>query len=418
MRLTRGRLLLLSALAYGGLVMAAVAVVADAQRDDPAPPPVVKAPSRATADPAANRPASNRASGRVGPPQPPVALVVETVRPGLATLPDQVSATGNIAAWQDIIIGAETSGLRLARVLVGVGSVVKAGDLLAEFDSEALAAEQAQAQAALAEAEAAAVEATHNAQRARQLVDTGALSDQQILQFTTAERSAQARLQGLRAAARVQALRLKAARVRAPDDGVIASRSATAGAVLAAGQEMFRLIRQGRLEWRAELSAADMARLRPGMPVSVMVSVQVPGAAPLAGRLRELAPTVDPATRNGLAYVDLPAQPGLRAGMFARGDFPLGSSPVLTLPPAAVQLRDGQAVVAVVMADQKADQRTDQKADQLPAQRVRLVPVVVGRRSPALVEVISGLAPDASVVAMGVGLLNDGDVVRVVGPAK
>ena len=61
----------------------------------------------------------------------------------------------------------------------------------------------------------------------------------------------------------LQQLRLRQTRVLAPDNGVISARSATVGAVLPAGQELFRLIRQGRLEWRAEVAAADLARLKP-----------------------------------------------------------------------------------------------------------------------------------------------------------
>ena len=351
-------------------------------------------PESTSAQPAKARVASAPAASATQ----PAALVVEVVRPRAAAVADTITATGNIAPWQEAIVGAEVNGLRLSRVLVGVGSVVKAGEVLAEFETESLNAEMAQLRANVAEAEAAATEAALNAQRARQLKDTGALSAQQIGQFTTAEVTAQARAEGLRAAVRVQALRLKNTRVRAPDDGVVASRSATQGAVLSAGQEMFRIIRKGRLEWRAEVTAADMSRVRAGMAVTLLPS----GSGPVTGVLREVAPTVDATTRNGLVYVDLPADAGVRAGMFARGEFRLGSGAVMTLPHSAVLLRDGFSYVFAVAADS----------------RVAMNKVAVGRRAGDLVEITAGLAPETAVVASGAGFLSDGDTVRVVETVK
>ena len=76
----------------------------------------------------------------------------------------------------------------------------------------------------------------------------------------------------------------------------LARAMATVGAVVQPGQELFRLIRQQRLEWRAELPSADLARVRPGMKA---VAVP-PGGQPIEGQVRMVAPTVDAATRNGL----------------------------------------------------------------------------------------------------------------------
>jgi RND family efflux transporter MFP subunit len=192
----------------------------------------------------------------------------------------------------------------------------------------------------------------------------------------------------------VQALRLAHTQVLAPDDGVISSRSATVGAVLPAGQELFRLIRQGRLEWRAEVAAPDLGRLRPGMAARVTPS----GSKPIDGRVRMVAPTVDPATRNGIVYVDLARSPDARAGMFARGEFELGQGQGLTLPQTAVLLRDGFSTVLVVGADQK----------------VQAVKVTTGRRVGDRVEITGGLDARARVVASGGAFLSDGDLVRVV----
>lgn len=326
------------------------------------------------------------------------ALTVTVTQPQKVDIASTVNANGSIAAWQEASVGSEANGWRLAEVKANVGDVVRRGQVLASFTNEMANAEAAQGQAAVAEAEATLAEAAANAQRARELQTTGALSAQQIAQYLTAERTAQARLDALRAAAKVQQIRLAQTRVLAPDDGVISARSATVGAVVPAGQELFRLIRQGRLEWRAEVAAAELAGLKPGQNVKVTPA----GGSTVTGKLRMLAPTVDAATRNGLVYVDLPQPGGARAGMFARGEFVVGSSSALTLPATAVLLRDGFAYVFQVGTDQK----------------VTRVKVNVGRRVGERIEITGGLDAAARVVASGAGFLTDGDLVRVVDAPK
>jgi HlyD family secretion protein len=326
------------------------------------------------------------------------ALSVTATQPQAASLPLKIAANGNIAAWQEAIIGTEANGLRLAEVRVNVGDAVRRGQVLASFAPDMLQADVAQIRAVVAEAEAALAEAAVNAKRARELQSSGALSDQQINQFMTAERTAQARLDAQRAQANVQALRLRQTQVLAPDDGVISARSATVGAVLPAGTELFRMIRQGRLEWRAEVAAADLERLKPGMSASVTPS----GGEPIKGKLRMVAPTVDPLTRNGIVFVDLAPSRDARAGMFARGEFDIGTGQGLTLPQSAVLLRDGFAYVLRIGPDSKLSETK----------------VSVGRRVGDRVEITGGLDVNVRVVASGGGFLSDGDTVRVVdGPA-
>jgi len=322
------------------------------------------------------------------------ALTVTVAQPLQSALTRGISANGSIAAWQEASVGTEANGLRLADVKVNVGDVVKRGQVLATFAPDTMHADVAQIRAAVAEAEATLAEASANAQRARGLQTTGALSDAAINQYLTAERTAQARLEAQRAMASMQQLRLKQTQVLAPDFGVISSRSATVGAVLPAGQELFRMIRQGRLEWRAEVAANDMASLKPGMVALVTAG----NAPPIKGTVRMVAPTVDPQTRNGLVYVDLPASGSARAGMFARGEFEIGSGSGLTLPQSAVLLRDGFSTVLRVGPDMKVAQ----------------VKVSVGRRVGDRIEIVNGLDAGSRVVASGGGFLADGDTVRVV----
>lgn len=321
------------------------------------------------------------------------ALTVTTTQPQKADWPLTIAGNGSIAAWQEAVIGAEANGLRLVEVAAQVGDRVRKGQVLARLNSDSLAAERAASRASLVEAQASMAEAQANAERARQLQASGAISTQQIQQYTTGEATAQARVASLKARLQADDVRLAQARILAPDDGVIASRSATLGAVVTPGQELFRLIRQSRLEWRAEVAAADLARLAPGMPARV----QPAGGAPVQGTVRLVAPTVDAATRNGLVYVDLPAGGAAKAGMFARGDVEVGRASGLTLPQSAVLLRDGFAYVFRITPDSKVVQTK----------------VSVGRRLGDRIEITSGLDAGAAVAASGAGFLADGDLVRI-----
>ena len=322
------------------------------------------------------------------------ALSVVVTQPQRSTLPISTRANGNVAAWQEASIGTEANGLRLAEVRVNVGDVVKRGQVLATFAPESMQVDLLQTRAAVAEAEATLGDAAANAERAKARRATGALSEATINQYVTAERTARARLDAQRAALQARQIRVGQTAVVAPDAGVISSRSATVGAVLPAGQELFRLIRQGRLEWRADVPSSDLAQIAPGARVTVTPA----GGAPIAGTVRMVAPTVDPQTRNGIVYVDLPAPGSARAGMFARGEFEVGSATALTLPQSAVQLREGFSYVFKVGADNKV---TQAKID-------------TGRRFGDRIEVTGGLGADARVVAMGGGFLAEGDTVRIV----
>jgi RND family efflux transporter MFP subunit len=297
-------------------------------------------------------------------------------------------------------VGSESAGLKLQEVRANVGDFVKKGQVLAVFASDLAQADVALARANLAEAQAQAADAAGNAERARSLQSSGALSTQQINQYSTADLTAKARVQSAQAALQLQELRLRHTQVVAPDSGVISARSATVGAVLGSGTELFRLIRQGRLEWRAEVTSAELGRIKNG----TAVKLQSAGGGTVDGRVRMVAPTVDAQTRAALVYVDLPnaaANAGIKAGMFARGEFALGSSNALTVPQQAVVVRDGFNFVFTID----------------PSNKVAQQKVEVGRRVGEKVEILKGLKPDTSIAVVGAGFLNDGDTVRIGTPA-
>ncbi|OYY51790.1 MAG: efflux transporter periplasmic adaptor subunit, partial [Polaromonas sp. 39-63-203] len=144
------------------------------------------------------------------------ALTVTVAAPERTRLPITLAANGNVTAWQEAIIGAESSGLRLTDVLVNVGDVVKAGQVLAKFSTDSVQADVAQARASLLEAQAAAADAAGNAERARTLQDSGALSTQQINQYNTTEKTAKARAEAAQAVLSAQQLRGRQTQVLAP----------------------------------------------------------------------------------------------------------------------------------------------------------------------------------------------------------
>lgn len=255
------------------------------------------------------------------------AMVVTVTPPKLELLPVQVMADGDVVAWQEASIASESNSLTLAEVLVDVGDTVKRGQVLARFNGRTVAEDVAQAKASLVEAQANAVEARANAERARRLLRTDSMSKQQADQYFAADRSAQARVRSAQAALASRRQNWQNVELRAPDNGVISSRTATEGSVPAAGTELFKLIRQGRLEWQAELGDADLMKVKAGDAVVVNAA----DGRKVAARVRAVAPSANTKTRTTLVYVDVPAGPGLWAGMFAHGTFELGQSPGLTL---------------------------------------------------------------------------------------
>lgn len=322
------------------------------------------------------------------------ALTVTTVAPETRNWPQQLLASGPVLAWQEAIIGAEVGGVRLVELRANVGDKVRKGQVLARLSDETLATDMQQQQAAYAEASARYDEADANAQRALSIKGSGVMSAQEMQQFVSAAAIAKAQKQAAQARLQNATLKVRYTRIVAPDDGEISARNVTLGSVSQLGTEMFRLIRQGKLEWRAELTAAQLQQVRVGQKVGVHDGSN----DRTQGVVTRIAPSLDAATRNGYVFVALSAAKSLRAGMYAEGEFELGKRDALTVPQAAVVIRDGYAYVYKVGKDG----------------RVAQLKVSTGRRNGDRIEVMRGLTPDAQVVASGAGFLSDGDLVRVV----
>ncbi|MEJ1961845.1 MAG: efflux RND transporter periplasmic adaptor subunit [Gammaproteobacteria bacterium] len=317
---------------------------------------------------------------------PAAAMTVTSAAPRSVRWSATIEASGAIAPWQEAIIGTQIGGYRLIDVRVNVGDQVKKGQLLAVLDPDLLRADEAQLEATYEQAEA-------NRQRALKLKSTGAISDQEVLQFLTQAKTAAAALDSKR-------LQLRYTRILAPDDGAISSRAATLGAVMSVGQELFRLIRANRLEWRGELTAAQLAHIETGQ----RIELTLPDGSNAVAKVRQTAPSLDTQSRLGIVYADLDTGSVARAGMYANGRVMMNDTPALVVPSESVVIRDGRSYV-VKLADASATPKVSMQA------------VTVGRREGSEVEVAGELAANDRVVVKGAGFLNDGDVVRVAGAA-
>lgn len=320
------------------------------------------------------------------------ALTVALISPSAAPITRSIQADGNISAWQEANVGAEMMG-RIESVKVQVGDKVKRYQELARFSTSVESADHGQMVAAAAQANATYAEAKAAAERAHKLKDQGFMGEQMLTQYDTQAATAKARMEQANAARDANALRLANGVVRATADGTISRVNAVAGSIVPAGTELFRLIQDGRLEWRAQVTAAEMNRIQPGMKASVSLG----DGLHLAGKVRSIAPTVDAQNRTGLVYVDLDPSAYARAGMYVGGQIESGQSTAFLLPQTAVVLRDGFSYVMQV------DETN----------RIKQTVVQLGQRQGEQIEILSGLPPQARVVASGAAFLNEGDKVRI-----
>lgn len=244
-----------------------------------------------------------------------------------------LQANGSIVPWQEAVITAQVQGLRIAEVRVSIGDHVKQGQVLATLDNLVQAAGEAP--------------------------------------------------------------RMAQGRIVAPDSGVISAANATVGTLPQPGMELFRLIRQARLEWHADLTAEELMLLRRGMAAQVTVGE----GRTIRGAVRAISPAVDPKTRLGYALISLPASEGVVAGAYATGRFDIsgGKRTLQTLPQTAVMQRGGETYVLVVGADKRVHER----------------PVKSGQRHGDRVQIREGLQRGERVVESGGAFLTEGDLVQL-----
>lgn len=326
------------------------------------------------------------------------ALTVQSTKLQEESWVERVVAVGSVTAWQEAVVAAEIGGLPIKEIFVDVGSQVTKGQPLAQMEPESVLADVAQQQARVAEATAVLDEAKANAQRARSVKTGAAMSDQEIKQYLIAQDKAQASLDANRALLKSQEIRLRQTRIVAIDEGVVSVRTALLGSVPMTGAELFRLVRQNRVEWRAEITAKQAGKIKIGQ----LARLRLNSDEVVEGKVRSLGSSYDENKRTLLAYVDLPIRADLRPGLFAQGEIQLAKTKAMTLPQSAIIARDGFRLVFEIGKDLHVIVRK----------------VETGRQIKDRVEVVSGIDSSASLVLSGGEFLNDGDQVRVQGMAN
>lgn len=326
------------------------------------------------------------------------ALTVSVAKPVERQWPETVPTSGWLKPWHEAIIASEISGLRITEVLADVGSVVSKGQPLVRLAQESVLADLRKEEAALETAKADLAKAKANADRARKVQGSGALSDEKVTEYLIAEQTAEASLKSAQATLESQKIKLDQTTIAAVDDGLITSRSAQLGAVVSSGTELFRLVRQQRVEWQAEVSARYLPRIKEGLDAAIIG----PGNRRIEGTVRLVGPTVSTDSGRAVVYVSLPPEDHPPVGLYATGQIELQTTGALTVPETALVFRDGINYLFTVGEDQ----------------RVTRVRVETGRRNDGEVEILSGLDGSAGVVKSGGAFLSDKALVRVEGEAQ
>lgn len=326
--------------------------------------------------------------------EPQASQTVTVQSAAIVSLPRRVTASGNIAAWNEVVVGAEIGGLRAEQVLVDEGQWVRQGQPLVVMNTDLLQAQMRQQDANVAAARATLAQLDAALARARELNARGYLSRAGLDAAVANQATAAAQVAAAEAGAAEMRTRVGQATVRAPVAGLITARTVVKGQIIGAGAELFRLVRDGRLELNAEIPESQLTQIRAGMP-ALITSDQLGQAT---GTVRIVTPRVDTQSRVGVARISLSAAGGFRPGMFARGEINVGEQPAVTVPSMAVVYRDNKPGV-FVLGDKAV---------------VHFRPIMVGSRTRDAVEAAQGLSAGDRIIVQGAGFLADGDHVRVV----
>lgn len=304
----------------------------------------------------------------------------------------QINATGTISPWEEVPVGAETGGLTAVAVNAEEGQVVRAGQVLVKLNDSLLSAQLRQQEASVASAKATLAEAQASLRRARELQAKGYLSQAGLDTAIAKQGTAAANLAAAEAARGETAARLGQTAVRAPVGGLISRRSVTKGQIVTSGSELFRIVRDSRLELDAEIPETDLGAVKAGMAATVY-SEQV---GQMSGRVRIVTSEVNATSRLGVARIALSSMGGFRPGMFARATIDAGDQPALVVPSASVLYRENRPGVFVVDSAKKVHFR-----------RITIL-ANTGDKVAA-----TGLTAGERVVVEGAGFLGEGDLVRI-----
>ncbi len=387
----------------------------------------------------------------------------------IAPIQQLLEATGTVAAAELLAVRSPSSGLQIQQVLIEEGDLVRQGQVLAILDSTVLQAQFREAQAQVREAEAQLAElragsrveeidraraevrraeaevkraesdlnlATERVQRNQTLANEGAIASDRLDEVMNQSRSsqsgleqaqaelqqaiqqlaeleagprletiaqAQAQLDASRERVRTLQAQLEDTQVLAPRSGKIAERLARVGDVASPSNQLFSIIDNQQLELLLEIPETQLPQIR--LQQGVRITSDANPDLRLSGRVQEINPLIDPASRIATVKVSLPASDLLRPGMFLRGAIITSAHQGLTLPAEAVLPQpDGSHLVytlnsAQTNSDQTVTAKSVEIGELLPNQHI---------------EIKQGLLENDQVVVKGAAYLGQGDRVEIV----
>lgn len=320
------------------------------------------------------------------PPTVPTVHNLSVLAARQSSVPDLLEASGTLRAVQTSILASQVMG-NIVEIRVREGDRVQRGQVLAVIDDtqSRAAVERANAATHAAQQELVAADsgltlADATLKRYQTLFDRKSVSPQEFDEVKARYQAALARRDVARAdkaqaeAALAQATTVMGyTRIRAPFDGVITEKRADPGVLATPGMPILTLedVRRFRLE--ATINESDLAYLRLGQALPVRIDSL--GDTEMNGKLAQIVPAADPASRSFLIKIELPPDARLRSGLFGRAQFSHGQRESILIPKSAVVER-GQ-LQAVFVLDQ----------NQVAALRY----VTLGKSSQDRVEVLAGL---------------------------
>jgi HlyD family secretion protein len=377
---------------------------------------------------------------------PAPVLTVTAIKPVFKNIAQTLNVTGTIAAWDLLSVSPSVNGLKVVGINTEAGNYVHKGQVLVKLDDSMLQAQLLSArarlanaeaqlskarqpnrsqdisrqQAALSQAEANLENARANASRFESLFAKGAISKSDLdLRRTTLETSEalynqekqrlSLLIEGSRvedinianatvadARAQIEQLKVQLAQtsVLSPDDGLVLDRLVHYGDISSSQGKLFNIVRNNRFELQAKVPENDLRMISPGSLVEI--SSDANPDLKTTGKVRQIGPGVDQASRQATVKIDLVNIPGLQTGQFVKGKITTGSIRRLIIPAKSIINTDGTEHVFVLDKDIARSQ-----------------PVITGTRSGNMVEVVSGLKEPDRIIGEGAGFISDGDKVKI-----
>jgi HlyD family secretion protein len=322
------------------------------------------------------------------------APLVSVVAPGKMTLTGTINANGTLAARRELPVGVAGEGGQVVQVLVEPGDWVGAGQVLAVVDSSVQVQQQASSAAQIQVASADARLAQANLDRALKLVERGFISKADIDRLTALRDSASARVRVASAQLGELQARTRRLNIVAPAAGLVLERKVEPGQVVGSGSGiLFRIAKGGEMELKAQIGEVSLAQLAKGTTAQV---TPVGSAKTFTGEVWQLAPVIDPQSRQGTARIALTYAPELKPGGFASAVINAGTIVAPRLPDSALLSDNKGSYVYIVGKDNKAQRRD----------------VKTGMVSDLGIAIVEGLDGTERVVIRSGGFLSAGETVN------